>query len=106
MKKILLFLLALMLMSNSDCEGGSFETDEQVYLVLDKGNNVSSHFNIFHKDGFAVETDYFVTFKNVSTGHTFVHKFRSGEEYYGFQVGKKYRCRRFYEDNVYKKKNK
>ena len=104
MKKLLVMLFALVLMSNSDCEGGSFETDEQVYLVVDKGSGMSSHFNIFHKDNFAVETDYFITFKNVETGHTFVHKMRSGKEYFSYQKGKKYRIRRFHEDNVYKKK--
>lgn len=105
MKKIVfLVMMSLVLMANSDCEGGSFEQDIQTYLVVDKGDHVSSHFNIFHKDGFAVETDYFVTFKNVSTGHTFVHKFNRGEDYYSYEKGKKYRCKRFYEDNKYKRK--
>lgn len=104
MKKLVLFFLALVLMSNSDCEGGSFEQDKQTYLVVDKGSGVASHFNLFHKDGFAVETDYFVTFKNVETGHTFVHKFRNGEDYYMYEKGKQYRCTRFYEDNKYKRK--
>ena len=103
MKKILLlFIIAMVCMANSDCRGGSFEVDEQVYLVVDKGCNVSSHFNPLHNDGWSVETDYFVTFKNVKTGHTFVHEFSNGKEYYGFVKCKKYRCRRFYEDNVYK----
>lgn len=101
MKNTVLVLFALVLMSNSDCQGGSFETNEQVYLVVDKGNSVSSHFNPFHKDGFAVETDYFVTLRNVKTGNTFVYECHSGKEYYGYVKGKKYRHRRFYEDNKY-----
>jgi len=41
MRKLFVMLFALVLMSNSDCEGGSFETDEQVYLVVDKGSGMS-----------------------------------------------------------------
>ena len=101
MKKILLIAVAIMCMANSDCEGGSFEQDIQTYLVLDKGKDVSSHFNVFHKDGFSVETDYFVTFKNVKTNHVFVYECRSADEFYRYQKGKKYRCRRFRKDNKY-----
>jgi len=103
MKKILLLIaISLACMSNSKCDNGfSFENDECTYLVLDKGSEVGSHFNMFHKDGFEVSTDYFVTFKNTKTGHVFVHKFREGKDYYMFQKGKTYKCRRFHEDNKY-----
>ena len=99
MKKIIVFLFALVLMSNSDCaDHTTFESDEQVYLVLDKGSQVGSHWNPFHEDGFEVATDYFITFQNVKTGYVFVHQFRSGTDYYMYQKGKRYRCTRFHED--------
>lgn len=102
MRKILFVLVALVCMANSDCEGGSFEQDKQTYLVVDKGSHTASHFNLLHHDGWAVETDYFVTFRNCKTGHTFVHKFSNGEDYYLYEKGKKYTIKRFYEDNKYK----
>lgn len=99
MKKIFVFLFTLLVMSNSDCtDHATYETDMQTYQVIEKGNNVSSHFNIFHENGFSVETDYFLTLQNISTGHTFVHKCRNGEEYYQYQVDKRYKCKRFHED--------
>lgn len=95
MRKIILFLFALVLMSNSDCQP---EPQYGTYLVVEKGNNVSSHFNPFHNDGFAVETDYFITLQNTATKKTFVHKCFDGNEYYSYQVGKKYKCRKFREE--------
>lgn len=99
MKKIILFLFALVLMSNSECdEHMTYETDIQRYKVLEKGNHVASHFNLLHSDGFAVETDYFITFQNTETKNTFVHKCFDGNEYYRYQVGKTYKASRFHED--------
>lgn len=95
MKKLLLFLFALVLMSNSDCEN---EPVYETYVVLEKGSNVSSHYNMFHKDHFSVETDFYVTLQNVTTKKTFVHKCSDGREYYQYQVGKKYKIKKYYED--------
>lgn len=106
MKKIILFLFALVLMSNSECEN---EPVYETYLVVEKGNNVSSHFNPFHKDHFAVETDYYITLQNVTTKNTFVHKCFDGNEYYQYQVGKKYKIESFLkieEDKLIKKTEK
>lgn len=101
MKNLFVIMLAMICIANSDCQGGSFENDLQTYLVLDKDKDVSSHFNMFHRDGFTLETDYYITLKNVKTGHVFVYECRSADEFYGYQKGKKYRCRRFYKDNKY-----
>lgn len=102
MKKILIILLALVLMSNSDCSDHvTFETDEQVYLVLDKGSQVGSHWNPFHRDNFEVSTDYYITFQNVKTKHTFVYTTHDGKEFYMYQKGKRYRHARFHEDYKY-----
>ena len=99
MKKIALFLFALVLMSNSECnEHTTFESDIQTYKVLEKGNHVASHFNPLHNDWFEVGTDYFITLQNTSKGFTFVHKCSGGNEYYQYQVGKKYKVSRFHED--------
>lgn len=97
MKKLLFIVFAAMCMANISCE----EEELQTYVVLDKNKDVGSHFNPFHNDGFSIETDYFITFKNVKTNHVFVYKCITAEEFYGYQKGKKYRCRRFYEDSEY-----
>ena len=95
MKKIVLLLFAVVLMSNSECKTNQF-TKRTLYV--EKGNNVSSHFNPFHGNNFSVETDYFITLQNVKTKNTFVHKCSGGKEYYSYQVGKKYKVSRFHED--------
>ena len=84
MKK-LLFIFAIILAS---CE--ETPREREVCEVIDKGYNVSSHFNPFHNDNFSVETDYFITFRNVKTGKIHVYQCRDGKEYYSYQKGKCY----------------
>ena len=98
-KKIILWLFAVVVLSSSDCaEHDTWETDEVVYLCLDKGSQIGSHFNPFHKDNFEVSTDYYITLQNVKTKKTFVYTTRDGKEYYQYQVGKRYRRTRLRED--------
>ena len=98
MKKLLLPIIALLCMANSKCADGSFEVEKNTYYVVDKGTNIESHFNPFHRDNFEVGTDYFVTLRNEKTKKTFVHKCYNGEEYYGFEKSKRYRCTKFREE--------
>jgi len=98
MKKLLLFVFTLVLMSASDCEG---RKEEFVYLVIDKDKSVGSHFNPLHKDGFEVGTDYYMTLKNTTTGNVFVHETSNAKLFYLYEKGKKYRHERFWDD--YKK---
>ena len=99
MRKIIVFLFALVLMSNSDCaDHTTYENDLVTYKVLEKGSQVGSHWNPFHKDNFEVSTDYFITLQNVETKKVFIYQTRSGEEYYQFQVGKRYKMRRLHND--------
>lgn len=94
MKKLLIFLFALVLMSASDC---SVREEEFVYLVVNKDKSIGTHFNPLHKDYFEVGTDYFLVLKNTTTGNVFVHKCRA-TEYYTYEKGKKYRCVKFMDD--------
>lgn len=87
MKKLLISLIVLAIVACDVPKG-----ERQVYEVIDKGNNVSSHFNPFHHNNFSIETDYYITFRNVKNGRTFVHKCSNGNEYYNYQKGKKYYC--------------
>lgn len=86
MKKLLFIMIAVMCMA-SKCE----EEDLQTYIVLEKNKDIGSHYNPFHRDNFSIETDYFVTFKNVKTGRVLIYQCHSASEFYGYQKGKKYR---------------
>ena len=98
-RKALLWLFALVLFSSSDClDHTTYENDEVVYLCLDKGSQVGSHFNPFHKDNFEVGTDYFITLQNVDTKRVFIYETRDGKEFYQYQVGKRYKMRRLSDD--------
>ena len=87
MKKIVLALLALVFVG---CDLP--ERNREVYEVVEKGSNISSHYNPFHKDNFSIGTDYYITFKNVRTGRRYVYKCRDGKEYDGYEKGKRYYC--------------
>ena len=89
-KMILLAILTFTLFTSEECEAPKVEYG--TYKVMDKGKDISSHFNPFHQDNFAVETDYFVTLQNKDTHKTFVHRCKDANEYYSFQLGKSYKC--------------
>ena len=91
----LTWIFALIVLSSSECVE---QPEEVVYVCVEKGSQVGSHFNPFHEDSFEVGTDYFITFQNAKTKNVVVYETRSGQEFYQYQVGKRYRMRRLYND--------
>lgn len=99
MKKYLfIMLLSLVCMANSEC--GSGNPYKSTYEVVEKSKDVGSHYNFF-TDKQVVETEYIVVLKDLKKNDVFVHKCRTAEEYYQYEVGKRYVHDRYIEQQYH-----